>query len=98
VAIDGLVLGVPALVVGLPNNLTPFVDAGAMRGADRDSVGEALDALLYDRQARADQLAAAARFVSQFAMRADGGAAGRAAEAILALMPADAAPARSEIS
>ena len=30
VAIDGLVLGVPALVIGLPNNLSPFVEAGAM--------------------------------------------------------------------
>ena len=98
VAIDGLVLGVPALVVGLPNNLTPFVDAGAMRGADRDSVGEALDALLYDRQARAAQTAAAARFASQFAMQADGRAAARAAEAILALTAGDGSPARSEIS
>jgi hypothetical protein len=98
VAIDGLALGVPALVVGLPNNLTPFVEAGAMRGAARDRVGEALDALLYDRQARADQMAAAGRFAADFAIGADGRAAARAAEAVLALMPADAAPARSEIS
>jgi hypothetical protein len=98
VAIDGLVLGVPALVVGLPNNLTPFVEAGAMRGAARDSVGEALDALLYDRQARAAQMAAAGRFAADFAMRADGRAAARAAEGVLALMPAGAARARSEIS
>ena len=34
VAIDGLVLGVPALVIGLPNNLSPFVDAGVMLGAE----------------------------------------------------------------
>jgi hypothetical protein len=97
VAIDGLVLGVPALVVGLPNNLTPLVDAGAKRGARRDAVGEALDALLSDRQARADQLAAAARFVTRFAMRADGQAAARAAAAVLALT-AGGSPARSEIS
>ena len=32
VAIDAMVLGVPALVVGLPNNLSPFVEAGAMAG------------------------------------------------------------------
>ena len=32
VAIDGLLLGLPALVIGLPNNLQPFVDAGAMIG------------------------------------------------------------------
>ena len=35
VAIDGLVLGVPALVIGLPNNLSPFVDAGVMLGRRR---------------------------------------------------------------
>ncbi len=45
VAIDGLVLGVPALVIGLPNNLSPFVDAGAMAGANgpaRDSRAAAI--------------------------------------------------------
>ena len=33
VAIDALHVGVPSIVLGLPNNLTPFVDAGAMLGA-----------------------------------------------------------------
>ena len=33
VALDAAVLGVPALVIGLPNNLSPFVEAGAMAGA-----------------------------------------------------------------
>ena len=54
VAIDALVLGVPALVVGLPNNLSPFVEAGAMLGADgarRDPAGSC-EALLYDREVR----------------------------------------------
>ncbi len=32
VAIDAAVLGVPALVIGLPNNLSPFVEAGLMAG------------------------------------------------------------------
>ncbi len=32
VAIDAMTLGVPTLVVLLPNNLTPFVEAGAMAG------------------------------------------------------------------
>ena len=31
-----LALGMPALVIGLPNNLTPFVDAGVMAGAATD--------------------------------------------------------------
>ena len=33
VALDAAVLDVPALVIGLPNNLSPFVDAGVMAGA-----------------------------------------------------------------
>ena len=32
-AIEAMPLGVPTLVVALPNNLSPFVDAGAMAGA-----------------------------------------------------------------
>ena len=32
-AIEAMPLGVPALVVALPNNLSPFVEAGAMTGA-----------------------------------------------------------------
>ena len=35
VALDAAVLGVPALVIGLPNNLSPFVEAGIMAGAGR---------------------------------------------------------------
>ena len=33
VALDAGVAGIPALVIGLPNNLSPFVDAGALAGA-----------------------------------------------------------------
>ena len=32
-AIEAMPLGVPTLVVALPNNLSPFVEAGAMAGA-----------------------------------------------------------------
>ena len=35
-AIEAMPLGVPSLVVGLPNNLSPFVDAGVMAGAPTD--------------------------------------------------------------
>jgi hypothetical protein len=53
VAIDALALGVPALVIGLPNNLTPFVTAGAMLGADSAvEIREALAKLLYDQEFR----------------------------------------------
>ena len=41
VAIDGLVLGVPALVLAVPNNLSPLVDAEAMIGPDTPAAIEA---------------------------------------------------------
>ena len=50
VAIDGLLLGLPALVIGLPNNLQPFVDAGAMTGArSGDDLTPSLRSLLLIR-------------------------------------------------
>jgi len=53
VAIDALALGVPSLVIGLPNNLTPFVDAGRMLGAGSAAeIREALTRLLYDQEFR----------------------------------------------
>jgi hypothetical protein len=86
VAIDGVVLGVPALVVGLPNNLSPFVDAGVMLGAASGAeVGPALERLLYDESTRDALLRRAAAFARTYDMRADGRSADRAAEAILAL-------------
>jgi len=86
VAIDGLVLGVPALVVGLPNNLSPFVDAGVMVGVDAGgAIGPQLQALLYDRQVRDGLLARAAGFAARYEMRADGQAASRAADEVLAM-------------
>lgn len=39
VAIDSLVLGVPALVIGAPSNLAPFVDAGVMVASGADITG-----------------------------------------------------------
>jgi len=84
VAIDALVLGVPALVVGLPSNLSPFVDAGVMLGATGAGVPAALERLLYDRQARDALLERGRAFVDRHEMRADGGAARRAADLVLA--------------
>ena len=78
VAIDALALGLPSLVIGLPNNLTPFVEAGVMLGATGPTeIGEGLRQLLYDQEFRG-RIAA---------KRSSGGAASasRAAEAILAL-------------
>jgi hypothetical protein len=87
VAIDGLVLGIPAIVVGLPNNLSPFVDAGVMAGADGvAAIGHALRGVLYDREARNALAWAAADFTRDFEIRTDGRAADRAADEILTLM------------
>lgn len=83
VAVDGLVLGVPALVLGLPNNLSPFVEAGVMLGADQTSVGESLERLLYDQDVRARLRTAAAAFVERYGLRASGTAAAQSAAVIL---------------
>jgi hypothetical protein len=86
VAIDGLVLGLPALVIGLPNNLSPFVSAGVMLGANGDAVGPALAAVLYDQDARARLVEKAGAFAASHDMQSDGRAARRAALAITGLM------------
>ena len=83
VAIDGLVLGVPALVLGAPSNLAPFVDAGVMVAAGGADIPGALERLLYDRTARDVLLRRAAEFAERHEMRADGQAADRAARAVL---------------
>lgn len=82
VAIDGLVLGIPAVVIGLPNNLSPFVDAGVMVG-DQGDAGQALRAVLYDQQVRARLADATVAFVATHGLRASGSAAARAAEVIV---------------
>ena len=83
VAIDALALGVPSVVIGLPNNLTPFVDAGLMVGAGPAAeIRAALAKVLYDKEFRE-------RIGAEAGHPADGGgeAAARSAEAILALAP-----------
>ncbi len=84
VAVDGLVLGVPALVVGWPTNLTPFVDAGTMMGGPDLDVSEALRRLLYDQPSRDDLHRRATAFTRTYQIRADGSAAERASNEILA--------------
>jgi hypothetical protein len=88
VAIDALALGIPSLVVGLPNNLTPFVESGAMRGAgSAEEIAPALAAVLYDQEFRSRIESGRA-----LATHASGeGSAARAAEAILRLADARAA-------
>ena len=81
VAIDALALGVPSVVIGLPNNLTPFVDAGVMIGAGPAAeIRAALAKVLYDQELRSKIRASAVAPADD-----DGRAAARSAEAILAL-------------
>ncbi|HQX83160.1 MAG TPA: hypothetical protein PKW63_15445 [Vicinamibacterales bacterium] len=87
VAIDALVLGLPALVLGRPSNLSPFVDEGVMAGVDAADnaigIGETLERLLYDREVRATVTAAADAFVARYGLRPKQGSAARAADVIL---------------
>jgi hypothetical protein len=86
VALDAGVLGIPALVIGLPNNLSPFVAAGTMAGAaTRSDVDPALRRILYDEEFRLQIERGRAEYFKQFAIRSDGGAAARAADAVLSL-------------
>jgi hypothetical protein len=86
VALDGLALGIPALSLGLPNNLSPFVDAGAIAGArsDMETAGM-LRKLLYDEQFRQRLSGASRSIVTAWRMAPDGGAADRAAAIVLEL-------------
>jgi hypothetical protein len=85
-AIEAIALDVPALVVNLPNNLSPFVEAGVMAGAaEPAAIGPALEGLLYDREMRGRLAAARRAFADRYGIRADGGAAARAADLIVGL-------------
>ncbi|HEY7498117.1 MAG TPA: hypothetical protein VH740_06380 [Vicinamibacterales bacterium] len=91
VALDAAVLDVPALVIGLPNNLTPFVDAGVMagvNGADAGETARALGRILYDEEFRRELALARRAFLTRFKIHADGRAAERAAGAIVRLAAA----------
>jgi hypothetical protein len=84
VAIDAMVLGVPALSVGLPNNLSPFVDTGAMAGTRAPNEIEGmLRRILYDEGFRQELKRAAGAAATRYRIVADGGSAERSAAAIL---------------
>ena len=83
VALDAAVLGVPALVIGLPNNLSPFVDVGVLAGVDRTGIGPALKRILYDEEFRRQLGDARSAFLRHYRMESDGMAAQRSADAIL---------------
>jgi hypothetical protein len=80
VAIDALSFGLPSIVIGLPNNLTPFVDEGLMLGAaSAVEIRAAVAKALYNQEFRKPDTGGPALDFNA------GGAASRSAEAILAL-------------
>jgi hypothetical protein len=83
VALDAAVLGVPTLVIGLPNNLSPFVESGAMAGATTADIGTTLRRILYDQGFRQQLAEARGRFLDRFGIKSDGRAAERAVTQIL---------------
>jgi hypothetical protein len=88
-AIEAMALDVPALVVALPNNLSPFVEAGALAGAaSLAEIGPMLRALLYDQTFRARLGEGRRAFMARYQITADGRAAVRAADAIVSLASA----------
>jgi hypothetical protein len=81
VAVDALTFGLPSVVIGLPNNLTPFVDAGLMLGAGTAvEIRAAIAKVLYNQEFLDTIQAASGRPADN-----DGEAASRSAGAILAL-------------
>lgn len=87
VALDGLALGIPGLSIGLPNNLSPFVEAGALAGATSpEGIETALRRLLYDGKFRQQLSSMAADLTTKYRMVPDGRAAARQADAILGLV------------
>ena len=84
VALDAAVAGIPALVIGLPNNLSPFVDAGALAGAATPAeIAAAARRILYDEGFRQQLGARAGQFLGSSRDASDGTAAARSAEAVL---------------
>jgi hypothetical protein len=86
VALDAAALGVPALTIGMPNNLSPFVSAGALAGAaGPQEIADVLRRLLYDGGFRLRLSAASMSLTAEYRMIPDGRAAERQADAILGL-------------
>jgi hypothetical protein len=86
VAIDAMALGIPAVSVGMPNNLVPFAAAGGIAGVyDRAELEGVLTRLLWDEGARAALIEDGRSCAERAGMRADGDAAARSAEALARL-------------
>ncbi len=87
VALDAAVLGIPALIIGLPNNLSPFVDAGIMAGAAHPAeIASSLDRILYDEEFRLQLERERSVYLRRFGISATAQAAARAADAVARLI------------
>lgn len=83
VALDAAVLDLPALSIGLPNNLSPFVDAGALAGTSSAAeLSELLNRILYDEGFRQQLSDRRKEMLGRHAMSADGRSAARCADVI----------------
>jgi hypothetical protein len=85
-AIEAMPIGVPALVVGLPTNLSPFVEAGAMAGvSDPADLPAALATLVGDEGARDALARGRTAFLERHSMVPVPGASERAAAVVASL-------------
>src|SRR3990172_5587023 len=81
---EALVLGRPVLVLNLPGNLGPLVDRGVALGVRRgESIGKALEALLFAPGTARSLEARRKEYIQKFAFGADGRSTERIVECIL---------------
>ena len=82
VALDAAALGIPGLVMALPNNLSPFVETGVLAGtADSASLAGLLNRILYDEGFR-QQLSERRRTILGAQAIGDGRSTARCADVI----------------
>jgi hypothetical protein len=92
-ALEAMAVEVPGLVLALPNNLSPFVECGALAGAARPGeIAALLGRLLYDQAARHTLAERRRAFIGRYGIVSEGGAAERAADAIVELMRSEVGP------
>jgi CDP-glycerol glycerophosphotransferase (TagB/SpsB family) len=85
-AIEAMAIEVPALVVGLPTNLSPFVEAGAMAGvSDPAELAGALARVTGDEDERLRLSRGRTAFLERYGMVPAPGTSERAAAVVAAL-------------
>ncbi len=95
-ALEAMAVDVPGLILALPNNLSPFVEGGALAGVGAPGeIAAALDRLLYDQGSRSMLADRRRAFIERYQIVSESGAADRAAEAIVHLVDTRTAVARS---